>query len=128
MDANLFLALMAPRAILMEWGLNDEVANGWAMEQAYASALSVYRRFGAEDRMGLMHVPGFHGSNDQEAMLDFLDIQFGRTPGRWHYDFLYTWDPEAWKKHDGASVDVRSFPTHDAKAPLARALRELKVI
>ena len=123
-DANLFLALMAPRAILMEWGLNDEVANGWAMEQAYASALSVYRRFGAEDRMGLMHVPGFHGSNDQEAMLDFLDIQFGRTPGRWHYDFLYTWDPEAWKKHDGASVDVRSFTTHEAKAPLARSLRD----
>lgn len=123
-DANLFLALVAPRAILMEWGLNDEVANGWAMEQAYASALPVYQRLGAPDRMALMHVPGFHGSNDQEAMIDFLDIQFGRSARKWHYDFLYTWDQASWKKHEGAAVDPRSFPVRNAKAPLARNLKD----
>ena len=123
-DANLFLALMAPRAILMEWGLNDEVANGWAMEQAYASALGVYQRFGAEDRLGMMHVPGFHGSNDQEAMIDFLDIQFGRTDRKWQYDFLYTWDSEAWKKNDGKTIDVRSYPARNAKTPIARTLKD----
>ena len=121
-DANLFLALMAPRAILMEWGLNDEVANGWAMEQAYASALPVYQRLGAADRMGMMHVPGFHGSNDQEAMIDFLDIQFGRSSRKWNYEFLYSWDMEGWKKQDG--TEVKSFPVHNAKAPLARSLKD----
>ena len=122
-DANLFLALMAPRAILMEWGLNDEVANGWAMEQAYASALGVYRRFGAEERLGMMHVPGFHGSNDQEAMIDFLDIQFGRSVRKWHYDFPYTWNPDAWKR-GGGGIDIRSFPEHKPGEPLARSLKD----
>ena len=26
-----------------------------------------------------MRVPGFHGANDQETCLDWLDIQFGRS-------------------------------------------------
>lgn len=122
-DANFFLGLLAPRAILMEWGLNDEVANGWAMEQAYHAAAPVYERFGALDRMSLMHVPGFHGSNDQDAMVDFLDIQFGRTSRKWNYDFLYTWSFDAWKKDSGQSIDMSKYPAHDAKESIAKNLK-----
>ena len=50
-DANLFLALIAPRAVLIQWGYNDEVSNGWAQEQAYASALEVYRRYSAGQKL-----------------------------------------------------------------------------
>ena len=33
----------------------------------------------AADKVGTMHLPGFHGANDQELCLDWLDIQFGRS-------------------------------------------------
>jgi hypothetical protein len=96
-DANLFLALIAPRAALMEWGLNDQVANGWGMEQAYGSAQKVYEWLGQSDRLGLLNVPGFHGSNDPEACIDWLDWQFGRTSKKWVNDFVFPWDFEKWR-------------------------------
>ena len=34
-DGNLLVAMLAPRAILIQYGLNDEVTNTWSHEQAY---------------------------------------------------------------------------------------------
>ncbi len=97
-DANLLMALVAPRALLTNYGLNDEVANVWGNEQAYHSALKVYRALGAPDgRLGLMRLPGFHGANDQELCLDWLDIQFGRSKRTWRNDVLFPWDFAEWK-------------------------------
>ena len=45
-DANLLAAMIAPRALLMEWGNNDQVSNTWGIEQTYYSALKVYRLLG----------------------------------------------------------------------------------
>ncbi|MDR0352403.1 MAG: dienelactone hydrolase family protein [Opitutaceae bacterium] len=113
-DANLFLALIAPRAVLSEWGNNDQVANGWAIEQAHASAQAVYERLGRPERLGLLHVPGFHGSNDPEACIDWLDWQFGRAPKKWVNDFVFQWDFEKWRALTGEKIDLEKFPVHDA--------------
>jgi hypothetical protein len=79
-DANLLLALIAPRAVLMEYGTNDEVSNVWGMEQTYRSALPLYEKAGAASRLGLLRVPGFHDGIGrgypgaiQESCLDWLD-------------------------------------------------------
>ena len=109
-DANLLLALIAPRAVLMEWGDNDEVANGWAQERVYDSALPVYQRFGAEDRLSLIHVPGFHGSNDMSACIDFMDIQFGKSGRKWSYQPVFTWNYKYWKRNYGENSKVISLP------------------
>ena len=121
-DANLLLDLIAPRAVLMEWGLNDEVANGWAQERVYDASLPIYERYGAADRLALLRVPGFHGGNDMQACLDFLDIQFGRSARKWHYDPLFSWDWKAWA--EGRSIRLADYPAHKADAPLARNARE----
>ena len=121
-DANLLLDLIAPRAVLMEWGLNDEVANGWAQERLYEASLPVYARFGAEDRLGLLRVPGFHGGNDMQACLDFLDIQFGRSDRKWNYTPTFSWDWDAWAA--GQRVDVTGYPVQRKGAPLARNRRD----
>lgn len=123
-DANLFLALIAPRAALLEWGLSDQVANGWGMEQAYQSAQKVYERLGAPKRLSLMHVPGFHGSNDQEACIDFLDVQFNRTTSPWKYDFIFSWNYEVWKKISGENINPASYPAYNPKAPIASSLKD----
>jgi hypothetical protein len=75
-DANLLAAMIAPRSPLMEWGNNDQVSNTWGIEQAYYSAMKVYRLLGVPDRIGTMRGPGFHETEiDEEACLDRLDIQ-----------------------------------------------------
>jgi len=118
-DGNLLVALVAPRAMLMEYGLNDEVSNSWSDEQAYYSARSVYKLLGQPERLGILRVPGFHGANDQEACLDWLDIQFGRSTRVWTNSFLFPWDFEKWRRESKPSIDLRAYPRRDLTGILA---------
>jgi dienelactone hydrolase len=111
-DGNLLVAMIAPRACLIEYGLNDEVSNTWGSEQTYHSALNVYKMLGQPDRLGIFRVPGFHGANDQEACLDWLDIQFGRSTRTWNFNLLFPWDFEEWRDHSKETVDLRRFAKH----------------
>jgi dienelactone hydrolase len=113
-DANLLVALLAPRALLMESGLNDEVSNVWGVEQTYHSAQAVYAALGQPDRLGLLRVPGFHGANDIEASIDWLDFQFGRSPRRWNNSLLFPWNFAEWRETIGRSVDLAGAPPRPA--------------
>ena len=113
-DGNLLAALIAPRAALIEYGLNDEVSNSWALEQVYHSALKVYTLLGQPGRLGLLRVPGFHGSNDQEACLDWLDIQFGRSTRTWDNHLLFPWDFDKWRANTKATVDLSRYPARSS--------------
>ena len=108
-DGNLFLALIAPRAALLEWGYTDQVANGWAMEQAYQSAQKVYERLGQPNKLGMLAVPGFHGSNDVEASIDWLDWQFGRSKKAWVNRFVFPWNFDKWKASYGQKMNLPKF-------------------
>ena len=109
-DGNLLVAMIAPRAALLEYGLNDEVSNSWGDEQAYYSALKVYKLLGQPNRLGILRVPGFHGANDQEACLDWLDIQFGRSTRVWTNQLLFPWDFDQWRANSKESVDLKRYP------------------
>jgi dienelactone hydrolase len=108
-DANLLLDLIAPRAVLMEYGLNDEVSNSWGNEQSYHSSFKVFDKLGQPDRLGILRVPGVHGANDMEACLDFLDIQFGRSSRKWEIHLLFPWDYQKWREQTGEKVDLSQF-------------------
>jgi dienelactone hydrolase len=118
-DANLLVALVAPRAFLMNYGLNDEVSNVWANEQCYASALKVYSGLGQPERLGVLRLPGFHGANDIEGNLDWLDIQFGRNRRTWRNDLLFPWDFAEWRKNIGDQIDLTKVPARAAKGALS---------
>ncbi len=119
-DGNLLAAMIAPRSLLMEYGLNDQVMNSWSMEQVYHSAEKVYKLLGQPDRIGIMRVPGFHGSNDEEACLDWLDIQFGRSHRNWTNNFLFPWDFDKWRSNSKEIVDLTKYPRiNAAPAPSA---------
>jgi pimeloyl-ACP methyl ester carboxylesterase len=113
-DGNLLVAMIAPRAALLEYGLNDEVSNSWGDEQSYYSALKVYKLLGQPSRLGILRVPGFHGANDQEGCLDWLDIQFGRSTRVWTNNFLFPWDFDQWRANSKESVDLKRFPPPSA--------------
>ena len=109
-DGNLLVAAIAPRSVLIEYGGNDEVSNTFGMEQAYQSALKVYKLLGQPERVGIMRVPGFHGANDQEACLDWLDIQFGRSTRTWTDTLLFPWDFDKWRANSKETVDLSKYP------------------
>lgn len=111
-DGNLLVSMVAPRSVLMEWGHNDEVSNTWSNEQSFHSAMKVYKLLGQPDRLDIMRVPGFHGANDQEACLDWLDMQFGRSTRRWTNDLLFPWDFDKWRVNSKESVDLARYPRH----------------
>jgi dienelactone hydrolase len=112
-DGNLLVAMVAPRACLMQYGLNDEVSNTGQNEKSYRSALKVYKLLGKPDSLGLLRNPGFHQTGmDMEVALDWLDIQFGRSMRVWHNDLLFPWEWNEWAKFSGEKVDLRSFPYH----------------
>jgi hypothetical protein len=111
-DGNLLATMFAPRPALIEYGLNDEVSNSWALEQVYHSAMKVYTLLGEPSRLGMLRVPGFHGANDQEACLDWLDIQFGRSTRTWDNHLLFPWDFDKWRANSKATVDLTRYPAH----------------
>ena len=117
-DGNLLVALMAPRATLFEYGLNDEVSNCWGNEQAYRSARTVYQFLGHPERIGILRVPGFHGATNPEACLDWLDCQFGRSSRIWTTDLLFPWDFATWCATSHESVDLSSYPRRAQESPL----------
>lgn len=118
-DGNLLIAWIAPRAVLIEYGLNDQVSNTWGDEQAYYSALKVYRLLGQPNRLGILRVPGFHGANDQEACIDWLDIQFGRSTRVWDNHLLFPWDLDKWRTESKETVDLAKYPRQAANAILS---------
>src|SRR4030095_12477307 len=96
-DGNLLVALVAPRAVLITYGNNDEVSQPWPMEQAYRSALRAYDLLGKPDALGIMHSPGYHGANDVQAALNWLDFQFGRAKTKGTNEFFYSWGYDKWR-------------------------------
>lgn len=111
-DGNLLAAMIAPRSLLMEWGNNDQVSNTWGNEQTYYSALKVYKLLGVPDRVGTLRVPGFHGANDEEADLDWLDEQFGRSTKKWTSNVIFEWDWNTWKAQTHTTLDLAKFAKH----------------
>ncbi len=67
--------MVAPRAILIQYRLNDEVTNTWSHEQAYYSARRVFSLLRQPNRIGLLRVPGFHGSDDVRPRSTGLSIR-----------------------------------------------------
>jgi len=118
-EANLLVAAIAPRSVLIEYGLNDQVSNTWADEQTYYSARKVYEMLGQPDHVGLLRVPGFHGANDVDATLDWLDIQFGRSTAKWDNHLLFPWSWDQWKTMSGENVDLSRYPAQTGSDLLA---------
>ena len=111
-DGNLLVALVAPRACLISFGLHDSISDPWSEEQSYRSALNVYRLLGQPEHLGLQRRYGLHAvaTEDVERMLDWFDIQFDRSQDTWHSDLLYGYDFEQWRNSHVEKIDVVNYP------------------
>ncbi len=119
-DGNLIAAMIAPRAIISLYGLNDEVGNTYGNEASYYSAQKAFNLLGAPERNSIIHPPGHHGANDQEATMHWLDIQFGKSPDKWENKFLYPWNYDSWRIKSKEKVDLSKHPPHAGNDLLAK--------
>lgn len=104
-DGNLLVAMIAPRSCLIEYGLNDQVSNSYGDERTYDSAEQVYRWLGHPNRVSILRLPGFHGANNEEEDLDWLDIQLGRSTQVWRNDRLFPWNFDIWRGRSQEALD-----------------------
>ena len=110
-DGNLLVAMIAPRACLIHYNLNDEVGNTYGNEECFRNVKKVYEFLGAPDKVGILRQPGFHSSGmDLERGLDWMDIQIGRSKAKWTNDELFPWNYEQWLAQSGESIDLGQYP------------------
>ncbi|MGA1982976.1 MAG: alpha/beta fold hydrolase [Acidobacteriaceae bacterium] len=111
-DGNSLAAMIAPRSILMVFGKSDQVSSSWGNEQTYYTALKVFKLLGVPDHIATLMVPGFHGADDREADMDWLDQQFGRSDKKWTNNLIFQWDWAQWKSDTKTSLDLAKYPAH----------------
>jgi hypothetical protein len=104
--------MVAPRGVMMYSGYAESAANPLGFEQAYRSALNVYRLHGREQNLWLNLREGEHGTRaeDVETFIDFFDSVFGRQPRPKAESWIHGYDFDRWKKLTGEKVDLSSFP------------------
>lgn len=98
-DQNSFMALVAPRGLLLSTATTEGASNPWAAEQALKSAGTVYSFLNAPDHVGIRYRPGLHGtqSEDIEGYIDFFDFIFKRSHYNPKSELLYPYSFEEWK-------------------------------
>lgn len=114
-DQHFFMALIAPRGLMLSTALNEGAGNPWGSEQAYLTTRRVYRFLGAEDKLAIRFRQGLHGvcARDMEDYLDFFDYVFQRT-ARTAYkpptSLVCGYSFEHWCQLSGEKVNPQDYP------------------
>jgi dienelactone hydrolase len=110
-DQNSLLALVAPRGVMLYSGYAESAGNPLGFEQAYRSALRVYRFLGREQNIWLHLRPGEHETTagDVENFMDFFDAVFGRRAHPKVETWIHGYTFEGWRKLSAENIDATSF-------------------
>jgi dienelactone hydrolase len=128
-DANLLIALSAPRAVLVSSALNDPCESAYANEMAVASASAVWALHGTSacERLALMWRPGGHETRAEviERFVDWCDLHFGRVSGARadelrvsfqaprHFPYTFA----SWRERSGERIDPAAYPPAKPLSP-----------
>ncbi|MDD4192068.1 MAG: alpha/beta fold hydrolase, partial [Mangrovibacterium sp.] len=111
-DQNLFMALIAPRGLMLSTAINEGASNPWGIEQAYHASKKVYRFLSAENKVAISSRYGLHSicARDMENYLDFFDYVFGRSGYKPESRLFYDYSFEKWLHRSGEKVNMADFP------------------
>ena len=112
MDQNSLMALVAPRGLMMYSGYAESAGNPFGFEQAYRSALRVYKFLGREQNIWLHLREGEHETTagDVENFIDFFDAVFGRRAQPKAETWIHGYTFDEWRKLSGENIDAASYP------------------
>ena len=113
-DQNSFMALIAPRGLMLSAAVNEVAANTLGIEQAFIETKKVYEFLGAENNLAIRFREGQHGTNasDIEAYVDFFDYIFKRTLRKPANELVSNFSFENWRKLSGESINPLRYPSH----------------
>jgi dienelactone hydrolase len=114
-DQNLFMALIAPRGLMLSTAINEGASNPWGIEQAYYSALKVYEFLEAGDNLAIRNRQGLHSvcARDMEDYIDFFDYVFKRSNHKPENKLFYNYSFEKWRQISGEVTDPMDYPAKD---------------
>lgn len=111
-DQNSLLALVAPRGLMMYSGYAESAGNPLGFEQAYRSALRVYKFLGREQNIWLRLREGEHetSAGDVENFIDFFDAVFARRAHAKVETWIHGYTFDEWRRLSGERIDAASYP------------------
>jgi len=121
-DQNSFMALIAPRGLMLSTAYEEGASNPWGIEKAFLSAQNTYSFLSAKDRIALRYRKGRHSTiaEDIEAYIDFFDYVFGRNLKKPEPQYSYVSSFDKWKKQSGENIDSLDFPLHKSSNDMTR--------
>lgn len=123
-DQNHFMALIAPRGLMLSTAINEGAGNPWGIEQAYGSAQRVYHFLNAQDNLAIRFRDGEHGTSagDIEDYIDFFDYVFKRSDHRPENKLLYNYTFEGWRKRSKENINPLNYTSRDIQAIAGKGL------
>jgi dienelactone hydrolase len=114
-DQHHFMALIAPRGLMLSCAINERHGNPWASEQAYFSTRNVYRFLGAEENLAIRLRYGRHSisARDMEDYIDFFDYVFGRGGNKPEPRLFYDYSFDKWRKRSGEQIRPQDYPVRN---------------
>jgi dienelactone hydrolase len=111
-DQNALMALVAPRGLMVYSGFAESAGNPFGFEQAYRSALSVYRFLGREQNIWMNLREGEHETTagDVENFIDFFDAVFGRRAQPKVERWIHGYNFDEWRRLSGENINPSSYP------------------
>lgn len=111
-DQNLFMALIAPRGLMLSTAITEGASNPWGIEDAYHVTKKVHEFLGVPDNLAIRSRYGLHGvcARDIEDYIDFFDYVFGRTSHKQANRLFYDYSFEKWLGLSGEMIDPEKYP------------------
>lgn len=128
-DQNSFMALIAPRGLMLSTATNEGASNPWGMEQAYHASQKVYAFLEASDRVAVRSRYGLHSvsARDMEDYVDFFDYVFGRSDRRPENRLFFDYSFDNWRKLSGEELDLQKYPAKGLDDITAGAANDKKI-
>ena len=125
-DQNSFMALIAPRGLMVATALTEGAANIWGIEQAYHSSKKVYDFLGQPKNIAIRTRYGEHGvsAREMELYIDFFDYVFKRSDREPENRLYTTYSFNEWKELSGENINLSEFPAHKSNQLLANNKQE----
>ncbi len=117
-DQNSFMALVAPRGLMLSTAINEVASNPWGIEQAFLDARRVYQFLGDDSRLAIRSRQGKHSvsARDIEDYVDFFDYVFGRSQTKPENRLNYPYSFEGWLKKNDAGRMRADMPRSREKS------------
>ncbi len=113
-DQNSFMALIAPRGLMLSTAITEGASNPWGIEQAFHASRKVYKFLGAENNIAIRSRYGLHSvsARDMEDYIDFFDYVFHRNSFLPQNRLFYDYSFEKWLDLSGDKLNVNELPEH----------------